>query len=137
MLPPFISEKTEAQRVKVITQRHTVVEARLNRRLQHSRSCPLCEAACGCGRWVPRRGPFEQRQSDLESKGRVWEDLATASDCSMGYEKVKQRSKGVRSTKQETIHSFVEPMFIGDLLGTKDSIRHWETLSLTNVSKKA
>ena len=90
---------------------------------------------------MPRRGPFDQRQSGLESKGRVWEDLATASDCSMGYEKVKQRLKGVRSTKWETIHSvihsFIESVFIGHLLGTKDSIRPWETLSLTSVSKKA
>ena len=86
---------------------------------------------------MPRRGPFDQRQSDLESKGRVWEDLATASLCSMGYEKVKQRSKGMRSTKWETIHSFVEPVFTGHLLGTNDSVRHWQTLSLTNVSKKA
>lgn len=86
---------------------------------------------------MPRRGPFDQRQSGLESKGHVWEDLATASNCSMGYEKVKQRLKGVTSTKWETIHSFIESVFIGHLLGTKDSIRPWETLSLTSVSKKA
>ena len=80
-----------------------MVEARLNPRQSGSSARDFAHR----GRLPLSEGsrPFEQRQSDLERKGSVWEDLAVLLDGGMCCVKVKQRLKGAMYMELVTIPS--------------------------------